>query len=117
MPLILVVDDEAAIRDVLAAFLEDEGYAVRTASNGRVALDLIARERPDLVLTDVMMPEMDGVEVARRLAAAPDLANIPVVLMSAAVAAQVAPPVAAFLPKPFGLDDVLAAVARAFGAV
>jgi CheY-like chemotaxis protein len=110
---ILVVDDEPAIRALLLELLEAEGYAAVGAPNGRVAVELAARERPDLVLSDVMMPELDGPGMVRSLRAAPELANVPIVLMSAANGAvPVEPTVTAFIPKPFDLDDVLAIVAR-----
>ena len=105
---ILVVDDEPAIRDLIVAVLEDEGYAVVAATNGRRALDLLPAERPDLVIMDIMMPEMDGREAYRRLRELPELAHVPVVMMSAASSPdQLSPRVAAFLAKPFDLDDLL----------
>lgn len=110
---ILVVDDEPAIRSLLVELLEAEGYAAVSAPNGRIAVDLAARERPDLVLSDVMMPELDGPGMVRSLRAAPELADVPIVLMSAADgAAPLDPTIAAFIPKPFDLDDLLAVVAR-----
>lgn len=108
---ILVVDDEAAIRNLLDDLLGDEGYEVCTASNGRAALELVQRERPDLILMDVMMPELDGQETLRRLRAVPELAIVPVILMSAA--ASITPDSAddiAFISKPFNLDHVLAVI-------
>lgn len=110
---ILVVDDEAAIRNLLDDLLGDEGYEVCTASNGRAALELVQRERPDLILMDVMMPELDGQETLRRLRAVPELAVVPVILMSAA--ASITPDSAddiAFISKPFNLDHVLAVIAH-----
>lgn len=110
---ILVVDDEPAIRALLLELFEAEGYAAVGAPNGRIAVELAARERPDLVLSDVMMPELDGPGMVRSLRAAPELANVPIVLMSAADGAvPIEPSVAAFIPKPFDLDDLLAIVAR-----
>jgi two-component system, response regulator, stage 0 sporulation protein F len=64
---LLIVDDEAVIRDVLSRFLKKKGYDIVTASNGREAMDLIKKERPHLMLLDLRMPEMDGFEVLRRL--------------------------------------------------
>ena len=105
---IMVVDDEPAIRDLIVAVLEDEGYAVVAATSGRRALELIESERPDLVIMDIMMPEMDGREAYRRLRELPELAHVPVVMMSAASSPdQLSPRVAAFLAKPFDLDDLL----------
>lgn len=111
MPKILVADDESALRSLLVAVLEEEGYAVVQAQNGRVAVELAVRERPDLILMDVMMPELDGPGAAQRLRQMPDLADVPVVLMSAGCDVNgLVPGTAAFVAKPFDLDDVLALV-------
>jgi CheY-like chemotaxis protein len=67
-PRILVVDDEPQIRELLTLTFEDAGYAVRTAGSGRDALVLCAEESFDLVLSDVMMPEMDGHELTQWIA-------------------------------------------------
>ena len=64
---ILVVDDEQSILDFIQMGLTYEGYAVETAADGRSALEAARRERPDLVVLDVMLPEIDGLEVCRRL--------------------------------------------------
>ncbi len=63
---ILVVDDEERIRSLLKAYLTQEGFRVVVAANGREALSVAARERPDLIILDIMMPEMDGYEFMRR---------------------------------------------------
>ncbi len=64
---ILLVDDEAGIRKVLSIALEDGGYAVHTAENGRAALEIFSKIAPPIVLTDIKMPDMDGIELLRRL--------------------------------------------------
>jgi len=64
---ILVVDDEKEICTVLSDNLSQEGYRVFTANNGKTALELVKKEKPDLVLLDIRMPEMDGIEVLRRI--------------------------------------------------
>ncbi|MBI3454360.1 MAG: response regulator [Candidatus Rokubacteria bacterium] len=64
---ILVVDDEAEVRELVAEFLEVKGYAVITAANGLDALTAVKHYRPHLVLMDVMMPRMDGLETLRRI--------------------------------------------------
>jgi putative two-component system response regulator len=79
---ILVADDSAAIRQVVASFLETEGYEVLVACNGRQALELVAGERPDLVLLDVTMPDMGGFEVCRRLKEDEETALIPVTMLT-----------------------------------
>lgn len=113
---ILVVEDEPSIADLLAPALEAEGYRVEVAGDGRAALRRLAEERYDLVLSDIMMPYLDGLGLARAMRADPALRAIPLVLMSAVHQ----PPdgiveYAAFLPKPFNLDRLLATVARALG--
>jgi CheY-like chemotaxis protein len=111
-PRILVVDDEAPIRHLLLDLLADEGYDPIEAANGRVALAVIRQHRPDLVPMDVMMPELDGRAVLRALRAEPELADMPVVLMSAAHGIGAHAEDTSFLPKPFDLDQVLAVVRR-----
>ncbi len=64
---ILLVDDEEGIRNLLRAYLEREGYAVRTAADGRAALEEAEHFHPNLVILDLMLPELDGLEVCRRL--------------------------------------------------
>jgi len=64
---ILVIDDEIAIQKLFRQFLEGEGYSVSSASDGREGLRLIKQKKPDLVITDIMMPEMDGLEVVREI--------------------------------------------------
>ena len=117
MPTILVVEDEPAIAEVVRATLEWAGYRVLVAADGREALARLAAGRPDLVLSDVMLPRLDGRDLVRALRAEPAYATIPVALMSAA-GAQVAGGELAdvpFLRKPFDLDELLALVARLLG--
>ncbi len=111
---ILVVDDEEAIRGLLVNLLEDEGYLVVAARNGRAALEAIADAPPNLVITDLMMPELDGRELIRRLQARPEWSQIPVILLSAALPDRGAIPlVGVFVSKPFDLDALLAIIATA----
>jgi putative two-component system response regulator len=81
--IILVVDDEAPNREVLGRLMARLGYEVVTAANGIAALESVARDRPDVILLDVNMPGIDGVEVCRRLKANPATRLIPVVLITA----------------------------------
>ena len=84
---------------------------LRFAPSGRQALDLVGRQRPDLVIADVMMPVLGGAELCRRLKAEPDTAAIPVILMSAAGARPAwAAGADAFIAKPFQLDAMEALV-------
>ena len=82
-PHVLLVDDEPAIRTICRVNLEADGLAVDEAANGAEALERIRREHPSLVLLDVMMPGLDGWNVARRLAADAETQDIPVVFLSA----------------------------------
>jgi CheY-like chemotaxis protein len=113
---VLVVDDEPALRAVVRVVLGDEGYAVLEAPHGPAMLELLARERADLVLLDVMMPGGDGRAAYRELRDRADLPNVPVVMMSAAVRPdELDPSISAFLRKPFDLDHLLALVATLIG--
>src|SRR5438105_2314303 len=80
---LLVVDDDAANRDVLSRRLRQQGHAVRTASSGREALDLLSATAYDIVLLDIMMPDMDGYEVLRQIKSYERLQHIPVIMISA----------------------------------
>jgi PAS domain S-box-containing protein len=79
---ILIVDDEAHIRELLKQELHEAGYGVREAADGREALAEIRRERPDLVILDVMMPEMGGFDVAAVLKGDPQTADLPIIILS-----------------------------------
>jgi CheY-like chemotaxis protein len=80
---ILVVDDHTDARELLAEFLMHEGYHSIMASNGQEALARLAYVQADAVITDLDMPEMDGVELVRRLAGTPQLSSIPVIVLTA----------------------------------
>ncbi len=82
---ILVVDDEERIRTLLQAYLTQEGFKVCTAANGKDALAVAAQEKPDLIILDVMMPEMDGYEFIRRFN---NLQSTPIILLTAKVEEQ-----------------------------
>ena len=80
---ILVVDDTPANIQALAGTLKDKGYQISVATNGRQALDVLARVQPDLILLDVMMPEMDGFETCRRIKASEAWRQIPIIFLTA----------------------------------
>jgi DNA-binding response OmpR family regulator len=84
MTTILVVDDEAPIVDLVRFTLEDAEVRVVEASDGAAALDLARRIKPDLVLLDVHMPRLDGLEVCRQLRREPDFARTPIIMLTAA---------------------------------
>ena len=107
---ILIVDDNAANREMLGRRLEREGHRVQLAAGGREALELLREQRVDLVLLDVMMPEMDGYEVLQQLKADAALRDIPVLMISAvdeieSVVRCIELGAEDYLPKPF--DPVL----------
>ncbi len=81
-PSILVVDDEASIRELLNQNLQEAGYQVRVATNGREALEQVRHEHPDLIILDVMMPEMNGFDVAAVLKNDPATMDIPILILS-----------------------------------
>lgn len=83
MPEILVVDDDPAIRKVLAQAFELEDYQVRTAFDGVNALEEINKQLPDVVILDVMMPEMGGYEVLKRIRETPEAKHLPVIILTA----------------------------------
>lgn len=83
MPQILVVDDENNIQELLKFSLIKEGYQVLLASDGQQALKHARTEKPDLIILDIMLPEMDGYDVCRTLKANKETANIPVIMLSA----------------------------------
>ncbi|WP_010165298.1 response regulator [Sphingomonas sp. PAMC 26617] len=110
MPLVLVVDDEFGIAKLLEDVLEDEGYTVVVASNGKQALDHAIAETPALVLTDFMMPVMDGAALLNAMAANPTLANVPIVIMSSMPEETIAERCsgyAKFVRKPFKIFDMI----------
>lgn len=83
MKRILVIEDQAPMRRNLALLLELEGYSVLAAPDGRSGLEMARREKPDLILCDVMMPEMDGFAVVQSLRASDDTADIPFIFLTA----------------------------------
>ena len=83
VPKILVVDDQPINVQLLKRKLEREGLSVIAAYTGIEAIDLVQREKPDLILLDVMMPDMDGIEVCQRLQAREDTRSIPIIFITA----------------------------------
>lgn len=114
---VLAVDDDAVIRQLLEINLELEGYEVQLASDGVEAVEAAREFRPDLIILDVMMPRMDGWQACATIREDADLADIPVVFLSArAQDADVekgeALGAAAYLTKPFDPGDLLDLVAE-----
>jgi CheY-like chemotaxis protein len=104
----LVADDVVANRAVLVDLLQPLGFAVVEAVNGREAVEKARDVRPDLIITDVVMPEMDGREAMRRIKALEGLSGVPVILVSASVEAETSLSGAdAFLRKPIDTEELL----------
>ncbi|NJJ59297.1 response regulator receiver domain-containing protein [Pseudomonas sp. SJZ103] len=118
MATILVVDDEYLIADILAYALEDEGFMVVTAGNGKKALEVLERERPSLIITDFMMPVMDGEEFAETVRALPTVKHLPIILISGAqahIGMQRSDLFDAVLDKPFNIDKIITKVKELLG--
>jgi CheY-like chemotaxis protein len=112
---VLIVDDEFGLADITADLLSEAGYDVALAINGKLGLASLAIRRADLVLTDLMMPVMDGAELIRRMRADPKLDAIPAILMTAlpeAVPTGHAALHDAVLVKPFSIVELLATIRR-----
>lgn len=113
---ILLAEDDSAMRQYLERALEKAGYAVTSVDRGTAALPLLEQERFDLLLTDIVMPEMDGIELAQRAGAiAPDM-RVMFITGFAAVTLKAgkAVPQAKVLSKPFHLRDLVLEVDRLF---
>ncbi|OEC36478.1 Response regulator receiver domain-containing protein [Pseudomonas cuatrocienegasensis] len=118
MTTILVVDDEYLIADILGYALEDEGYMVVKAGNGRKGLEVLDRERPELVITDFMMPLMDGLEFAQAIRSRQSPQALPIILMSGAQGSvgRASPELfAAVFDKPFDINEIIDKVRELIG--
>ena len=121
MPKILVIEDEAAIRNNLVRLLRAEGYEVSTAENGALGVRAAALDRPDLVICDVLMPEMDGYGVLAALRQSALTARVPFIFLTASAdradrRLALEHGADEYLTKPFKLQDVLSAVKRRLAA-
>jgi two-component system, chemotaxis family, chemotaxis protein CheY len=109
---ILVADDDRVIQGVLSFFLSQAGFLVKSASNGRQALEMAESEKPDLLVLDGRMPELDGFEVLKRWRQNPGLSKIPVIMLTsetddAKKASALGGGAVAYLTKPFSPDDLV----------
>ena len=112
---ILVVDDESESLRLLTGMLAEEGYRVRPADSGKLALAAVAAQKPDLILLDLRMPDMDGFEVCRQLKATEETRDIPLIFISSITEVQervegLALGAVDFVSKPFRRDELLARV-------
>ena len=115
MAKILIVDDAAFMRLRAAKLLKEAGYTVLEAENGRVAVDTYARERPDAVLMDITMPEMDGIEALteiRKIDPAARVAMLTAMGQQSIVMDAIKRGARDFVVKPFAPDRVLGAVTK-----
>ena len=113
---VLIVDDEPDLLELLRLMLERAGYRVAVAGDGHEALGRLAAAPCDLVLSDMLMPRLDGAGLATAMRADPALRAIPLILMTAGHRAPgAAVSHATFLPKPFDMGVLLATVARLLG--
>lgn len=115
---ILVVDDEKDIAELAVFLLTGFGYRVQCASNGSAALEMLAYGPPDLVLTDLMMPVVNGAELIRKVRTMDQLATTPILVMSALpqeIVRKECPLATAFLPKPFTSVELLSSVRNILG--
>jgi len=115
---LLVVEDVADTRNLVELTLKFKGYRVITATNGQEALEVIKKERPAIIITDILMPRMDGFTLVHRLRVHPETRDIPVVFLSATYVAPedknfaVAIGVTQFIEKPIDIDELLSTVSK-----
>ncbi|NJR50488.1 MAG: response regulator transcription factor [Leptolyngbyaceae cyanobacterium CSU_1_3] len=114
---LVLVDDEPGLRDAVQAYLEDSDFTVHTASNAREGWDLVQQKLPDLVITDVMMPQVDGYQFLKQLRDDPRFQSLPVVFLTARGMTGdriqgYGAGCDAYLPKPFDPDELVAIVNR-----
>ncbi|AFY84843.1 MULTISPECIES: response regulator transcription factor [Oscillatoriales] len=112
---LLLVDDEPGLREAVQAYLEDEGFSVQVASNANDGWDLLQQQHPDLVITDLMMPQVDGFEFLKRMREDPRFKVMPVVFLTARgmTGDRIQGYQAgcdAYLSKPFDPDELVAIV-------
>lgn len=112
MPTVLVVDDEAPLRELIRAYLEREGYTVREATNGKDALASVAQSPPDVVVLDLMLPEIDGIEVCRRIRTSSEVYIIMLTARADEVDRVVGLEIGAddYLTKPFSPRELIARI-------
>jgi CheY-like chemotaxis protein len=115
---ILLVEDDAWVRTFLHDVLADDGYDVVDAADGRTGLRLVGEKEPDVVLLDLAMPEVTGIDVLREIRRVPATRHLPVLVISAfprVLSPQDAEAVSAVLSKPLDVNEVLLQVRNALG--
>jgi signal transduction histidine kinase/DNA-binding NarL/FixJ family response regulator len=119
---VLIVDDVIANREMLADLLRGLGFAIEEAANGKEGLAQAETMQPDLILMDIMMPVMDGLEATRRIRSTPNLATVPIIAISASATAEdqrgsMVAGASAFMTKPIDQEDLLAQIGNFLGLV
>ena len=119
--IVVCIEDEPEMIDLVRLILSRRGYQVVGANGGREGLDAIAREKPDLVLLDLMMPDMDGWEVYQQMKASEEMRSIPVIVVTAkaqsidkVLGLHIAK-VEDYITKPFGPQELLESVEKILG--
>jgi CheY-like chemotaxis protein len=116
MKTILIVEDDIAIAEFLREMLQDMGYKILRAVNGRDGLQQLEIATPELIMTDMMMPIMNGRQLCMELRADQRYQHIPIILMSAIRPPNLDPELYThFLPKPFALDTLLTMIEQVLG--
>ncbi|MDP9313944.1 MAG: response regulator [Chloroflexota bacterium] len=106
-PVVLVIDDEDYVADMIASVLELEGMVMHVAYNGHEGLAQAERLSLDLLVIDIMMPYMSGIDLILHVRAHPPMQDLPVILISAGARPQEQLPHVTFVPKPFDMDELV----------
>ena len=115
---VLVIDDEPDIREIVRLYLTDEGCAVIEASNGQEGILKAQTEQPDLIILDIMLPGINGFEVAKHLKDDPNTKHIPIIILSVlAQDSQYRQGILDYISKPFRPEDLVATVRKSFSKV
>ncbi len=115
MKRILIVEDELDIREILKMFLEDEGYEIVIAVDANKGFEVILQNKTDLIISDIMMPGMSGIDLLNKVKSTPEIHDIPFILMSAADLQLEKIGVkkhSTFIKKPFDIDKLLPLIAE-----
>lgn len=112
---VLVVDDDPVVRILVSEYLTAQGYSVEALESGGACLDRLAKSLPDIVVLDLMMPEMSGIEVLQRIRSNPSTNTLPIIMLSAdqdssTVASAHHVSADSYVQKPFGMRDILGAL-------
>jgi DNA-binding response OmpR family regulator len=115
---VLVIDDEADIREIVRLYLTDEGYIVIEASNGQEGILKAQTDQPDLIILDIMLPGINGFEVAKHLKDDPNTQHVPIIILSVlAQDSQYRQGILDYISKPFRPEELVATVKKIFSKV